>query len=429
MKVNQFEAHPLWSRLSAVEGWLEEMRAEDGGENVDTLDELMFRAAHLRAAFKTRRRLAPFMVQQQLDSVDANYQNVVNAVSSAFSAGKGGNRTQYLSQAIVYSDATAMAQVNWPQPLPTPADERAEVAVIDELMRKRAEVDDYVRERIDAVERELASTDEKAVAVTAEVAKADDDLTALVSEATAAVEAEKNRIATVIDDGTKKIAGFEGLLNRHLSDWQSARTKELDDRLGEQQNSQRELLAESKRIYVELTRTVDDYQALVQLDSADRLAKHYETEADDAEKAGWRTTIAGFVILLAAGLPLLIVILQPLLNAWLGWSLRDPSWETLATRGLFAAVLVGAATVAIRIGGGYLKRSADYKRLAMELRTMGPFLSGVKDEESKDQARLDLVNRTFGQAYAPPSSEKAEDAIPVGVLQQLLTLLTRTVGK
>ena len=79
------------------------------------------------------------------------------------------------------------------------------------------------------------------------------------------------------------------------------------------------------------------------------------------------------------------------------------------------------------MGAGFHRRSDDYKRLAMELRTMGPFLSTVGDSESVDQARLDLVNRTFGQAYAPKQEAKDADAVPVSVLQQLLTMVTKAV--
>ena len=101
----------------------------------------------------------------------------------------------------------------------------------------------------------------------------------------------------------------------------------------------------------------------------------------------------------------------------------------LAARAGVTAVLVGTATVAIRMGASLQRRSAEYKRLALELRTMGPFLAAVEDTESVDQARLDLVNRTFGQGYAPSKDERQDDAVPVTVLQQLITLLTKTVSR
>jgi hypothetical protein len=81
------------------------------------------------------------------------------------------------------------------------------------------------------------------------------------------------------------------------------------------------------------------------------------------------------------------------------------------------------------MGSGFLRQAAGYQRLAMELRTMGPFLSAVADRESVDQARLDLINRTFGQAYAPSKDDKPDDSIPVSVLQQLLALLTKTATR
>jgi len=429
MKLNEFEAHPLWTQVGEIKEWLTQIRAQDSGANIDLVDELDTRVAQLAGAFRARRRLAALVIPSQLDAMHSIYQGFWNAVNTAFEAGTSSTRPQYLQQAVSYAHQGTIAQGAWAAAAPTQVEERLEVAVVDALLQRDKEAEETTRLRIEAVERELASTDERAVLVTAAVTKADTDLSVLVAEAQRAVDAEKARIVKVIDDGNAKIAGFEAVLDNALKEWEKERTKAFEGRLKNVRDKQDDLLKAAQARYEALKATVEDYQALVQADSADRLAKHYEDEAGAASSSGWKTTIAGFAVLLVAGLPLFLVVIQPILNSLLGWSIADPDWPAIAARAGVAAVLVGAATVAIRIGNGFLKRSADYKRLAMELRTMGPFLSAVNDRESVDQARLDLVGRAFAQAYVPQKEDAKDDAISVTVLQQLLTLLTKTVSR
>lgn len=427
MQLNDFESHPLWQRLTEVERLLDDLRRTDDGQHIDLIDELQTRAAQLRAAHRSRRRLSPLIVPPQLDSVDSPFQALHNSLQSALSS-EGPARAQYLTQAIQYAYGASASQGSWPEANPTAADERLDVAVVDELLHRESQLDSHYRARLVEINREVDATSEAAVAVTALVAQAKADLAALVKQATASVEAEKARIGNVIDDGQSTIASFEAVLDRSLKEWEKERNQTFESRLGNVRKKQDQLLQNSEEEYEKLQRTVADHQTLVQADSADRLAKHYEAESRAARTGGSKMNRNGFILLIVAAVPLLLVVLQPILGLF-GVSQADPSWQSVVARFGVAALLVAAGTVAIRLGSADLRRAADYKRLAMELRTMGPFLSDVKDPESVDQARLDLVNRTFGQAYAPSKEERLDDAVPVSVLQQLLTLLTKTVSR
>lgn len=424
MKLNEFEQHPLWSRLDDIESWLDKIRREDDGRNIDALDELRTRAAQLRAAHKTRRRLASLMVPQQLDKVDSQYQNVWNSVQAATTA-DAASRAQYLVQAISHAQAATMGQSSWPTPAPTQVEERAELAVVDALLEREKDAVEIARQRTEAISIRLDQAEKLASSVTSQIVEADTSLKKLVDQAVSAVNAEKARIATVIDEGTTTIAGFEKVLRSQLAEWEKALSSEFSASTEHLRAEEQQLHVLALEKYEALTETINDYEALVQADSADRLAKHYERAATSAGRAGWILTIAGFFTLLGAIVPLLLVLLQQINHP----DSPDPSWQGLATRAGISAVLVGTATVAIRMGSTFQRRSADYRRLAMELRTMGPFLAAVEDTESVDQARLDLVNRTFGQGYAAVKDERPEDAVPVTVIQQLLTLLTKTVSR
>ncbi len=419
MKLSEFESHPLWGRLDDVESWLDLIRGQDDGRNIDYLDELRTRAGQLRAAHKTRRRLASLIVPPQLSAVDAQYQHVWNSVHSAVDSDAAA-RTQYLVQAISHAQAATEQQGTWPSPTPTQTEERLEVAVVDELLARDRESEDIARARIETINQRLHEAEEQGASIATQVGQAEKLLAKLVDQAVSAVNAEKARIATVIDEGQSAISGFEKTLRDHLRDWQKELTESFNEETESLRTQEHTLLVQSEAQYEALTRTIADYESLVQADSADRLAKHYEDEASRAARAGWLLTIFGFITLLAAAVPLVLVLLTPS---------AEPSWQSLASRAGISAVLVGAATVMVRMGSGFQRRATEYKRLAMELRTMGPFLAAVADTESVDQARLDLVNRTFGQNYADPKDDRPDDSVPVTVIQQLLTLLTKTVSR
>lgn len=425
MKLKEFEAQGLWTRLTFVEGALSQLRAGDDGQNIDALDELDTRAGQLRAAFKARRRLASLIVQDQISGIDTIYSNVESAVGNAQASGDMSTRGQYLQQAIVYAQQATVQQGNWPHAYPSPAEERLEVAVVDALLERTRDVDDEVRSRLNALITDIDAADERLASVLNSITQAETNVRSLVQQATDAVTAEKTRIGSVIDDGKSTIAGFEKVLRARLEKWQTSLTDEFRGSTQTLRDDQTRLYQEAVGEYESLAHTINDYQALVQADSADRLARHYEDASRRASRSGWALTVSGLIVLLLAIVPLVLVLLQPLWQP----GATEPSWQSLVARIGIGAILVGAATVAIRLGTGFQRTATDYKRLAMELRTMGPFLAAVADTESVDQARLDLVNRTFGQVYGTQRDEKLEEAVPVSVLQQLLVLLTKTISR
>lgn len=426
MKLTQFENHPVWALLRSVADLVTAMRVADSGSNLDAIQDLEAQTAYIQARFKARRRLAPTVFTVQLDQLHSQLQAVATSLQNA-QANVDPARRQYLEQTTQYMHSAFTVIAAWVTVSPTVTEERAEVAVVDELMRRNGELDSQFKARLESLEDQARAVEKLVESARAEAVESEASLESIAEEAKRAVEAEKTRIGTVIDDGQRTIAGFEGTLQGSMKQWQSELSKEFSRATSDLRSKQQSLLDRSNTRYGELTKTIDDYQAIVQADSADRLAKHYEVESKSARKSGWTLTVTGGVVLLGATLPLLLVVMQPLFSAWLDLKLPEVDWTSFAARAGVSAVLVGAATVSIRMGSGFHRRSDDYKRLAMELRTMGPFLSTVEDSESVDQARLDLVNRTFGQAYAPQQDSRDEDAVPVSVIQQLFAMVTKVV--
>lgn len=418
MKLSQFEAHPAWATLNAVAETISSLRTADLGTNIDAIQDLEVQVAYLSGRHRARKRLAPSVFPAQLDSLESNLQALHGSITTAL-ANADPTRTQYIQQGQQYMQQAFGIIGAWATVTPTVGEERAEIAVVEELQRRNAEVDSFIQSRIKQLDDSARAVSDQVVSAQAAAAKSEASVAAAAEEAKRAVEAEKARIATVIDEGQKTIAGFEAELQTSLDTWRTELTTGFEAKMEDLRAKEQALLAQSRERFEELRKTTSDYQAIVQADSADRLAKHYEVEARSARKSGWILTAIGGVILLSAALPLLAVVL--------GWQRGEADWTSIAARAGVSAVCVGAATVAVRMGSGFHRRSDDYKRLAMELRTMGPFLSTVEDSESVDQARLDLVNRTFGQAYAPQADASDVDAVPVSVLQQMLAMVTKAI--
>ena len=61
--------------------------------------------------------------------------------------------------------------------------------------------------------------------------------------------------------------------------------------------------------------------------------------------------------------------------------------------------------------------------MALELQTFGPFLANVKDKNTVDGARLELVDRAFGKSYVPNDGDSSTDAVPVTAFAHILELV------
>lgn len=78
---------------------------------------------------------------------------------------------------------------------------------------------------------------------------------------------------------------------------------------------------------------------------------------------------------------------------------EELSWPWLTLKVGLTLALGGLATVLFRYGQQSLQTSRSYKRIELELRAIGPFLSDISDGALADAAKIAFLKRTFGKAW------------------------------
>jgi hypothetical protein len=149
-----------------------------------------------------------------------------------------------------------------------------------------------------------------------------------------------------------------------------------------------------------------------------KLANEFNTEATSGQELGLRLYMIGFGVLVLAALPLVLWLFWPPISQQ-----GDGIWPHFLIRISLGVLGASAATVLIRLGSRFVTGATASKRMALELQTFGPFLANVKDKETVDSARLELVDRAFGKSYAPGESDSKDDAVPVSAFAHILDLV------
>lgn len=104
-------------------------------------------------------------------------------------------------------------------------------------------------------------------------------------------------------------------------------------------------------------------------------------------------------------------------------------WGRIVIRVALGGLLGSAAAVVVRLGGRFLAQAAAAKRMELELRTFEPFLANVKKRESVDQARLEIVDRSFGRAYETRTTADKEDSVELSALGQITDTISKLLPK
>lgn len=106
-------------------------------------------------------------------------------------------------------------------------------------------------------------------------------------------------------------------------------------------------------------------------------------------------------------------------------SAETVTWQWLAAKLSFGAIVGAGSTVAFRLGGRFIKSSTAMKRRELELRAIIPFLAEVDPKKAED-AKLAFLDRTFGREPEEPQkkSDPSEEAIPASLFERVATIIT-----
>lgn len=428
MDTQIYREHRLWSVLSEASTALQMVRSSDGESNlaiVEAISQSLIVLEKARADPEAYARVTtPDQLDRAVDSLELAHLHLFEADAQNPETRAGALYSGLTDLDEAREALGALAVIAGNPRFQSAFQDLAEIwnqeveTRLAELRGESADIQLKLDSRLDQYEMIRARSDEATALAQAASARAQDS-----------VDRGQERINKLIDETAKSAAELSSTRTEVLASFDLALREALDEQrhrqeagIAELRERYRVINEQAERELETLKRNVSDHQAIIQSDSGTRLAHHYDEESKSARTSGWWLVGAGFAALIGAMVPLLIIVIS-------GANSAEMTWSALAARLGITVVLGGAATVAIRMGSGFHRRSDEYKRLSMELRTMDPFLSGVANRESVDKSRLDLVSRTFGHAYRPPASAKEAEAVPVSLLENVIALVMKAAGR
>lgn len=428
MELKNFESDRIWVVLADCEYQLGAIQESEGRISSAVETEIRARLSWFQSIYRSRGRshllFTPSMLDKPYSALSAAFSSLETAMQY-----DGTNRIAYAEQARVYVEqALETAVREWPSPTPTVREAEQGQSVVDALLASQMRALDSFDAAYKRKSEQLTHLAEVAQEVRERLESAEIEIEADVDRAVSTVEAQRARIDKVIDDGTKRVADIAPTADAAFAMWTKKQNDRFDAIFDPRVRSADAAAGQANAALSKILDIEQKYQKLVHLETADRLAGHYDREAYGLRVAAIIAYAVGIAAIVAAAVPLGILIAAQL-SATSDQVSVPFAWGTLATRVLFAVLLGGVATVAVRVAARLLTQASACKRFAMEMRTFEPFLSGA-EEDAVNQARLALVTQAFGKAYVGPSdatdvTQRSEDVLNLGAIEKVVELVAR----
>jgi hypothetical protein len=416
---DDFDNHKLWTLLESIDEQIKRILDMDQVETLAPLESLRFLMSHVRSFRALGPTSVALFTEEMLDPVA----NVFSDVSYSLDSYMSRRSTAYLDQAVHQAEQALLEMGPWPR-LSSRGKQGQQVASLYE---------DLLKAQRDSL-RTLETAHAKLRAELETIRKDAKDEMKLnlkelellrreAQESLKAVNAEKSRVDEVIKNGLKQTADLRSANEKSLQELSEALEVSFDARFAPFEETIKGRLEEGDRLLTSLKETETAYNNISTQAASDKLAEHFEHEAKVGRATGIVAYAVGFVFLGLSAIPLLL-LLQPV-GADAAF---EPAWSAIATRLSIGVIGASAATVVIRLGANFIGGAAKSKRMELELRTFGPFLANVEDQTTVDQARLDLIEKSFGQPSADRSDAR-EEVVPVSALGHLTDLLSKALSR
>jgi hypothetical protein len=419
MQRDDFENHKLWSVLDAIDRQIDDILGQGQLEAVAPLESVRFYMAHVRS-FKA---LGATSVALFTDDMLSAVGGVFADVSYSLDLYTSRHATSYLEQAASRAEGALIEMAPWPRPYSRGRQVQQITSLYEDLLdvqRNSVKSLETVHERLRgeiAGFRKEAHDERSLNGQELEYFKRE------AQDAVKAINAEKRRIDEVVKNGLQQTADLRNDNERSLRTLSQEMENSFEERFEPLETGIRQRLDEAVKMLTYLKETETAYNNISSQAASDKLAEHFEQEAKTGRTTGIVAYAVGFVFLALSAIPLLL-LLQPVSAE----STIAPAWSVIATRLSIGVIGASAATVVIRLGATFIASAARSKRMELELRTFGPFLANVEDQSTVDQARLDLIEKSFGQSVAERSESK-EDVVPVSALGHITDLLSKVLAR
>lgn len=381
MNVEEFEAHPVWTTLDALQA---EVDKDLDPQN----DEERYAVRRLHAVVEyvdSLRQVDALLLEGQGPSdLNTNLTQVVNHVRN-YVANPEANRAHLTAAAGAVQNVMIAARQGFPAPSADEASRATKAAATRYKNSLDGEVE-RLQEQIQDLRRQLA--DEQAKRQTAE------------TEATERLSELQTKIAT----GEQQVDTLTAKLNKQIDDQRTAFEAEAAQRsTAFKQSEQVRETAEEERVEAAAEETraalgkqeqdaqtvlekLSDYQdqaaALVDTTSRHAIAGDYGTWASHQARAAFWWTVATVVIGLGTVLGLILAI----------HSVSKDSIQFTVYKTSISVVGLIVAGYAARQASEHRKEERTAKRLALDLAALEPFLGNVEDPEA---LRTEIARRVF----------------------------------
>jgi hypothetical protein len=417
---SDFEQHPLWGVLDAVNARLETI-AQDGDLNEVAPSELARVLVSHVQTFRALATTSPLLfTNTMMNDVQTQFGQALGLLDTRIAVGVG--NPAYVQGAVANAEAALIAMAPWPRPYAKGAQIQATTTMFEDLLeRQRISVESLEA----AHQRLLAQVANLSASATTDHDAAAAQLAEILREAESVattVDGEKARIDEVVSDGLKKIAGLEQENSDRYKAWQDARAESFAKDFGDVRKAV-ELDREKATVALaKLVETNQQFENLTTLAAGDIIAGEFKREAKWGRVMGLIAYGVGFIFIGLGAVPLIILLTQ-------NPDTKDglPDWGRIIVRIAIAVLAGSAATVVITLGARLIRVGNLSKRMDLELRSFGPFLANVKDTDPVDDARIELLKRAFGNGYSEPEVNGKEEVVQVSTLMQIINGVSKVL--
>lgn len=399
MDATEFNAHPIWESSRQVTGLLSECEPGAVGEViVAAFERIRFIVSTLESYAAVDPKL---FIAAQLDEANSQWQAVVSSLSYVKSSPNQGYETQAANQAEMWLRVAG----SWHKP-----QARSNSVAMQAKAEYLSLVDSY-RSANGSLREAVAELTSAQAAREAAHATEVDRINAALSGAEASLAAlelsignDKALMQSALSDQSEKFIAAQASRSDKFTGHQSSRAEKFTKWLDEHSLEFNEI-AEP---YVEGIKESDS-EAMKTLERIKSLGSQTEiaagltngdilsTKFADYAKQERATSYWGFgagIVATCLGITWLTIV------AITSFGVQEElSWPWLTLKVGLTLALGGLATVLFRYGQQSLQTSRSYKRIELELRAIGPFLSGISDGALADAAKIAFLKRTFGKAW------------------------------
>ncbi len=388
---DRIQNHQVWQHLNTLGPAIDQARVREGIEpqTIHTLE-------RIRAVLAfTGKRLAaadPFTTQPTpLDGIATAFQNATSEIQSFIANGNQG----HVVNANTHAD-TALAHL---AQTPVPGTPKELAALKDAAVAYRATLEEQLKQ---------------AAAVSAQLRVDTDALKAKLTELSADVMAERQRLSQLASEFQSQFSTAQEARNREFTDAQASRqekygaliadyTKRLTEQdadftrqkeLALQQHQQdlgklkEQYAASAEEVLTEIQQRRAQVEKLVGVIGNLGVTSGYLKTANHARLTVWvwqTITVLAMTGIIAVAYKAFVPLVQGTF-----------SWAGFAGR-VFLSLTVGVlAAYAASQADKYLEIERRNRKLALELEAIGPYLAPLP-QEKQDQFRVDLGQRSFGR--------------------------------